>query len=240
MTSAVTTWLEQHIPCTVEEIGDLDQTISAARHFELQLLTFGWTQETKLSVWCDNIGVTWGRKRKIEVLHSMKSLLRSFHPGRNSLQSSPGAVEYESVLPFSTDEWWRSPPPIPLRKLRPSSDIQRPYECTVLPTHLLGLIASLLQESCTLPTTIIAAREMYPTLIASLGTMFRATGILFADVSAESPLRLINDCGFLAGEIGLLALGIHQVGYVDLSRTLETLSQSMDLCGVTWREQYLV
>jgi hypothetical protein len=242
MTSEVTGWLAGHVPSRVEDVGELDRTVAAARHFEGQLISYGWTQENTLSTWCDNIGRIWGQNRRVEAFLSLRSILRSSPPGRTSLVSSPGAITYENVSSSpSQPEWWQNPPLVPQRKSRSAhSDLQRTYECTVLPTPLLALLTSLLQESCTLPATISPAREMYPGLISALGALFRATGVLYAESSPESPVRLINDCGYLAGEIGLLGLGMQQVGYPDLGGSLMSVSAAMDLSGASWREQYLV
>lgn len=53
-------------------------------------------------------------------------------------------------------------------------------------------------------------------------------------------MRLCNDCAYLAGETGLLAVGMREVGLRDLGEVLEQVSAEMDFCGVYWRERYLV
>jgi hypothetical protein len=37
-----------------------------------------------------------------------------------------------------------------------------------------------------------------------------------------------------------MALGIGHMGYEDIKAALEETSTTMDLCGVIWRERYLV
>ena len=56
----------------------------------------------------------------------------------------------------------------------------------------------------------------------------------------EIPIRLINDCFYLAGEMGLMALGIGHLGFNEIAAILEEISQTMDLCAVSWRDRYLV
>ena len=61
-----------------------------------------------------------------------------------------------------------------------------------------------------------------------------------ASTDLETPVRLINDCTYLAGEIRLMALGIGHLGFVEINSVLEETSRTMDSCGMQWRTRYLV
>jgi hypothetical protein len=176
--------------------------------------------------------------------------------------ASTGAPEYENTpsslsqgMDWTWDEDWTSQtgggaPPTrsslsSRRKQRPSittTSGPRTYECTALSNPLRTLLGSLLQEYTHIPQIplLSSAQQCYPAIISSLFTLFRASGSILASTADETPLRLCNDCGYLAGETALMALGMGHLGLRDLTRVLEEVSSQMDFCGVYWRERYLV
>jgi hypothetical protein len=258
-TKLVESWLGDYVPRTMDGAGELDRLCSSAREFENRLHASGWTTATTLHDWCARSGELWGQLRRIDVLEQVRDILPQLVTSPVRVTASPGAVEYEntnSSVSTSSSDWnweedWESPSiqsltsssTRPQRKQRHSTaGIPRIYECTGIPQPLINLLGSLLQEYTHLPNLPIiqSAHQMYPSLFREMFSLFRATGTIFAPNSAETPIRLVNDCSFLSGEIALMAVGIGHMGYEDIKTVLEEISSTMDLCGVIWRERYLV
>lgn len=173
------------------------------------------------------------------------------HPN-TCVTASNGAVEYEDIAfrKTSSSDWtWDDDWGSSLgtrsssgRKMRISRAAPRTYECTAISGALRTVTGVLLQEYTHLPDleVIQGAHDVYPEIIRDVFVIFRACGVLFTSVEMETPLRLVNDSFYLAGEIGLMALGIRHMGFLELTRALEEASQTMDLCGISWRQRYLV
>jgi hypothetical protein len=258
-TKLVESWLGDYIPRTMDGAGELDKLCSSAREFENRLHVSGWTNATTLHDWCARSGELWGQLRRTDVLEQVRDILPQLAISPVRLTASPGALEYENPngsastnsSDWSWEEDWDSPSiqslasssTRPQRKQRHSTTgIPRTYESTGIPQPLINLLGSLVHEYTQLPMLPIiqSAQQMYPSLLREMFSLFRATATLFAPTSAETPIRLVNDCSFLSGEIALMAVGIGHMGYEDIKTVLEEISSTMDLCGVIWREGYLV
>jgi hypothetical protein len=258
-TQLVESWLGDYIPRTIDGAGEFDRLCSSAREFEDRLHAYGWTAETTLHDWCSRSGELWGQSRSMDVLDQIRNILPQLAITAARATASPGALQYEntsssaagSLSDWNWDHDWDSAPgpPSTSSSTRPqrtqrhsTAGISRTYECTGIPQPLINLLGSLLQEYTHISYLPIlqSAQQMYAPLFREMFSLFRATAILFAPASAEIPIRLINDCSFLSGEIALMALGIGHMGYEDIKAALEETSTAMDLCGVIWRERYLV
>ena len=252
-TDLAKTWLPKFIPRTMETLGEYEKLIWEAQGFERTLQTMQWTQQNTLHEWCSKAGEHWGRQHKLDVLDRAREIIRGGVFPYSSTMASMGAVEYEDVSrngnlsDWTWDEDWGSPTAqqtTSRRKQKHSntSGMPRTYECTAISAPLLTLLGALLQEYTHLPNVpvIQTSQTIYPEIVRDVFSLFRASGILFGSTQVETSIRLINDCFYLAGEIGLMALGIGHLGYNEITATLNEVSQTMDLCGVTWREKYLV
>jgi hypothetical protein len=265
MTSGLTTsWLGKWIPHGLEGWEEYDNLVRSAGEFESSLVSMGWTSPTVLGEWCARAGENWARQRKVDILHQGRLIMRTGVLPSSNVMASMGAPEYENT-PGSdalsqTQDWtwdsedWSSrgdggvPPTrssiVSRRKQRSSVTTrgQRTYKCTALVNPLRTVLGSLLQEYTHLPTISVlsSALQFYPDIITSLFTVFRASGSILASTTDETPIRLCNDCSYLAGETALMALGMGHMGLQDLTRVLEEVSSQMDFCGVYWRERYLV
>jgi hypothetical protein len=115
-------------------------------------------------------------------------------------------------------------------------------QVTSLPQHLLPILGSLLQEYTTLPSIpyLSKAQSIYPHIFRNIFSLYRMTAVIYAGVNEEIPVRLANDCFYLAGEIGLMGIGMGEMGFEDVGRVLSQISEILDLCGVGWREKYMV
>ena len=244
-------WLGKYIPRTMDTLGEYEKLVWEAQGFEKTLQSMQWTRENALQAWCSKAGEHWGRQHKIDVVDRVREVLRSGISPYAKVTASMGAVEYEDVGPrhgnfsdWTWDEDWESPAQtVKRRKQRQSSSaIPRTYECTAMSAPILSLFGALLQEYTHLPNVPIiqTSQEIYPAIVKDVFALFRAGANFFGGVEVEIPVRLVNDCFYLSGEIGLMALGVGHMGYNELTATLQEVSQTMDLCGVTWREQYLV
>lgn len=251
--------LTKYIPTTLDGVGNIQELVDSARTFEGQLHSFGWSQDHTLHEWTSRVGEIWGKGRKVEVLHQTRRIIRGGVLPNASLTASAGAVEYENTGSnsaggagdWSWDDDWTTPSTAmstssssqPRRKQRHAMmSGQRTYECTGIAGQLRMLLATLLQEYTQLSNypIIHAAANVYPSMFNLMFSLYRASGVLHAPTSIESPVRLVNDCFFLAGEIGLMALGLGHMGYTDVYSALQEISSTMDLCGVNWRDRYLV
>jgi len=103
-------------------------------------------------------------------------------------------------------------------------------------------MGSLLQEYTQLPQipSLSRAQLVYPTIFRDMFALYRMTAVIYANSSVDIPVRLFNDCFYLAGEIGLMGLGMAEMGFVDVAGTLTEISETSDSCGVGWRDKYLV
>jgi len=252
-TNLTQNWLENYIPSTLNDIPDLEKLVDAAKSFEGQLHSFGWSREYPLHEWTLHIGEIWGNKRKVEILEMTRDIIRRGVLPNSTVSASAGAIEYEDTANSMGGDWsweedWTVPSTSsssttnPRRKLRHSIGGQRMYECTAIAGPLRTLLASLLQEYTHLSNISLlqSAQTVYPSIFRHMFSLYRASGMLHASTTAESPIRLVNDCFYLAGEIGLMALGLGHMGYSEINAALKDISSTMDLCGVHWRERYLV
>ena len=254
ITSGLThTWLGKWIPHGLEGWEEYDNLVRSAMNFEASLVGMGWTGPTVLGEWCSHAGENWARQRKVDVLDQLRQIIRAGVVPSTSVVASVGAPEYEDTPQQGQDwtwdeDWTSSPPPtrssVTGRRKQRASTTRGPrtYECTALANPLRTILGSLLQEYTHLPNIPIlsSAQQFYPPIISSLFTLFRAGGPVLASYGDETPVRLCNDCFYLAGETSLMALGMGHMGLQDLTRVLETISSEMDLCGAYWRERYLV
>lgn len=265
MTSRLaTTWLNNFIPHGLDACEEYATLVRSAGDFEQSLLAMHWTQQTILGEWCSKAGENWARQRKIDVLDQLRKIVRGGVLPSATMVASAGAPEYETTpgtqQDWTWDEDWSSQagasaaPPTTARsnlstttirrKQRPSmtSHAPRTYECTALSSPLRNLLGSLLQEYTHLPNIplLSSAQPHFRGIITALFTLFRASGAILASTTEETPIRLCNDCAYLAGETGLMALGMGHLGLGDLGSVLEEVSSQMDFCGVYWRERYLV
>ena len=245
-------WLPKFIPRTMDTLEEYEKLIWEAQGFEGTLQAMQWTQQNTLHEWCSKGGEHWGKQHKLDVLDRVREIIRGGVFPYSSTMASMGALEYEDVSrnanlsDWTWDEDWSAPVTQQRlqRKLKHSNmgRMSRTYECTAISAPLLTLLGALLQEYTHLPNVPIIqpSQAIYPDIIRDVFSLFRASGILFGSIEGETSIRLINDCFYLAGEIGLMALGIGHLGYHDITATLNEVSQTMDLCGVSWREKYLV
>jgi hypothetical protein len=253
-------WLGKYIPRTMDSLTEYEKLIWEAQSFERTLQSISWTQENVLHEWCLRAGEWWGKQHKVDVLERVREILNKggvFPYGM--VTASPGALEYEdvsslrngSLSDWTWDEDWGGSPPMSRastmttrQKQRHSSTtrIPRTYECTAISSPLLTLLGSLIHEYTHLPNMhiIASAHQIYPTILREVFTLFRAAGTLFRTIEIETPIRLINDCIYLSGEMGLIALGLGHMGFNEITSVLEEVGQTMDLCAVSWRERYLV
>jgi hypothetical protein len=252
-TDLAKTWLPKFIPRTMETLGEYEKLIWEAQNFERTLQAMQWTQQNTLHEWCSKAGEHWGRQHKLDVLDRAREIVRGGVFPYSSTIASMGAVEYEDasrnvgLSDWTWDDDWGPPPTqktTSRRKQKHShpSGMSRTYECTAISAPLLTLLGALLQEYTHLPNVPIiqTSETVYPEIVQDVFSLFRASGILFGSTGVETSIRLINDCFYLAGEIGLMALGIGHLGYNEMTASLNEVSQIMDLCGITWREKYLV
>jgi hypothetical protein len=251
-TDLIKNWLPKFIPRTMDTIGEYEKLIWEAQSFERTLQTIQWTQQNTLHEWGSKAGEHWGRQHKLDVLDRVREIIRGGVFPYSSTMASMGALEYEDVSRsggFSDWNWddnWdattRQTTSRRKQKHSNPSGMPRTYECTAISATLLSLLGALLQEYTHLPNVpvIQTSQTMYPDIVRDVFSLFRATGILFGSMQVETAIRLSNDCFYLAGEIGLMALGIGHLGYDEITATLNEVSQTMDLCGVVWRDKYLV
>ena len=267
-TELVGTYLTRYIPRSIHGVTDYENLLSAAQTFEVHLQALRWTRANVLHDWCARAGEKWGEIHSMDVLDHIREILRA-GPGRGlRVTASIGAPTWEDH-PSSTnsngslhgtDQWtWNDsdwvestsssapsllPSPPIRRKRRRSLSTSSPtsYEITDLPPTLLSLLGTLLQEYTHLPTssTLRPAQKLYPRLFRDIFSLYRASGTVFAPTGEEIPLRLMNDCFYLAGEVGLIGGGFGEVGMVEVRGCLEGIAEKMDLCGCAWRERYMV
>jgi hypothetical protein len=156
-----------------------------------------------------------------------------------------------SLSDWTWDEDWGSsstasppPPTVQRRRQRPLSTVPRQYQCTALATPLLTLLGTLIQEYTHLPhlPVVASVQPLFSEIFRDAVTIFRVGGsVLQKTLGAdELCLRLVNDCFYLAGEVGLVAVGVGSMGYVDVGAVFREISEKLDLCGVLWRDRYLV
>jgi hypothetical protein len=237
--------LDEYIPRTLD-VTDFETLVHATQEFEVHLQAIGWTRENTLQEWCSRAGETWGQRHAIDILDQVRTMIRRGITPGVTVHSSPGAVEFQNDGDEWSwdDDWVESPGPTrrPRRSRRGGMRETRMFECTSLPSGLLALLGILLQEYTHLPSLAVlnGAQRVYPSLLRDVFAIFRAGGSLHASFSEETPLRLVNDCFYVAGEIGLMGLGMGQLGLLEITTVLEEISATMDLCGVHWRERYLV
>jgi hypothetical protein len=247
-------WLDRYIPVSMDLIEDYQKLIFAAREFERDLQFREWTEKNVLHDWTVKAPELWGHHHTVHILDHVRMILRKGVLPNTSLTASHGAIEYEDIISRSVSDWtwdedWTSPPSsstsnqLTRRKTRHStSQGTKIYECTSIPSQLITLLGSILQEYTHLPNypLISSCQNTFPELIRSVFIIYRAGGILHAGVDLETPIRLINDCFYIAGEIGLMALGMSHLGFISITNILEETSQDMDICGIHWKTRYLV
>lgn len=155
----------------------------------------------------------------------------------NGNGSIPGSWSWDTD--FSPPSTSTSP-----RKLRSPTTITTPksMQVTSLPHQLLPILGSLLQEYTTLPSIpyLSRAQSVYPQIFRNIFSLYRMTAVIYANVSEEIPVRLVNDSFYLAGEIGLMGVGMEEMGFMQVGRVLAEISEILDMCGIGWREKYLV
>jgi len=249
-------WLERYIPSGTENLDEYANLIAAAQRFEATLHRLGWTTETSLHNWSGRAGELWGRRHNTEILHRIQIILRAGVVPTARLTASPGAIssgEYrvapssvsssnENLSDWAWDEDWTSPLPVRRNSRNAVVGIPKTYECTAIAGPLLTVLGGVLQEYTHLREhpIIQSARLLYPDLIRKMVALYRAAVVLHATVQADIPLRLVNDCRYLAGEIGLMTLGMSHLGLNEITSVLEELRQTMESSAVTWRDRYLV
>ena len=249
-------WLERYVPSGTDHLDEYANLIAAAQRFEATLHRLGWTTETSLHNWTGRAGELWGRRHNTEILHRIQIILRAGVLPTTRLTASPGApVSGESRVPSSSvsspsenlsdwawEEDWTSPLPVRRKSRNAVVGIPKTYECTAIAGPLLTILGGVLQEYTHLREhpIIQSARLLYPDLIRKMFALYRAAAVLHATVQPDIPLRLMNDCRYLAGEIGLMTLGMSHLGWNEITVVLEELRQTMESCAITWRERYLV
>jgi hypothetical protein len=267
-TTLLKTYLPRYIPHTLDpaHLEEYALLIQEASAFERSLHAMDWTRDRGLEEWCLRGAENWVLQRRVDLMDQVRGIFgRGVRPFVN-VRASPGAIEFED-LPVRTesgsseswtwDENWSQPstsssviPPVappspPLqRRQRPHSNAERVYACTALSQPLLNLLGTILQEYTSLPhyPLLAPSQPSYPSLLRAVATVFRAGApvLLKTQYDEELCLRLVNDCFFLAGEVGLMAVGMERLGYGDIVGCFREVSCKFDLCGVLWRERYLV
>lgn len=251
-------WLGRYIPSTTDAISEYQKLIAAAQEFERDLQSRQWTTQNSLHEWSSRAGELWAQRHNVDVLDRVRTILRAGVLPRTRLTASDGALEYQSSTlnqRSNLSDWtWeedrlsqasssRAQDTIAGRRIRQSTTTgPKSYECTAIPGPLIAVLGYILQEYACLPNVplVQSSQSTFPNLIREVFIIFRAGAILHAPTDLETPVRLINDCTYLAGEIGLMALGMGHLGFVDIKLVLEETSKAMDSCGVQWRTRYLV
>lgn len=226
----------------------------------------GWTRERGLEEWCLRGAENWVVQRRVDLMDEVRGIFRRGVRPFINMRASPGAIEFEDIPTrtesassesWTWDENWSqtsstpsmTPPVAPpsphlQRRQRPHSNAERVYACTALAQPLLTLLGTILQEYMSLPhyPLLVPSQPSYPALLRAVATVFRAGApvLLKTQNNEELRLRLVNDCFFLAGEVGLVAVGMERLGYGDVVACFREVSCKFDLCGVLWRERYLV
>lgn len=242
----------RHIPRSLDGIEEYEMLIDAAMEFETQLHSLNWSTENSLHEWCSKAGEHWGKARKVDMLNRVRVVIRGGIKPDTSVTATLGAPRYEgvnsraSLFDWTWEEDWMSPSRTTSssrrRQRHSASDQPQVYECTAMSAPLLTLLGEILQEYTHLSSfpTIASAYVQYPEIAQAMFSLFRAGAVLYASSEPDSPLRLVNDCNYLSGEVGLMSFGIGHMGFYDLNAALGEISRHMDLCAVYWKERYLV